>query len=101
MDPFLDEEVLRKFCVYAKGRVTLRLLGKRYMSTLAPAAEALKKERGAVELRASEDIHDRFIFVDGSKCFLSGASFKDGPTNAVSVLTEIIDGASSLQAMYE
>ena len=100
VDPYLNQEVLKKYCVYAKAGVAIRLLGTRYMDTLQPAAAALNQQRGNVHLRKSADVHDRYVFVEEQKCFLSGASFKNGPQNAPSVLTEITD-YSPLHTMYE
>ena len=100
VDQYLNEAVLSKFCVFAKEGVSIRLLGSKYMDTLQPAAGALNQQRGFVFLRKSTEVHDRFVFVDKQKCFLSGASFKDGPRNGHSVLTEIASCAPLL-AMYE
>lgn len=101
VDQFLNEDVLSKFCVFAREGVAIRLLGRRYMSTLLPAAVALNQQRGKVQLRASDILHDRYVIVDREKCFLSGASLKDGPQNAISLISEIVDGAASLIALYE
>lgn len=101
VDPFLNENVLAKFCVYIKSGVRIRLLESRYMITLLPAATELNKQRGEVELRASEDVHDRYVFIDKVRCHYSGASFKDGPTNAPSIVNEVIDGVGELLSIYE
>lgn len=100
VDPFLNEDVLSKFCAFAKDGVPIRLLGTRYMATLKPAAEALNQQRSGVRLSKSEDIHDRYVFIDGSRCYLSGASFKDGPKNALSIVTEVVD-FGPLLALHE
>ena len=101
IDPYLDEEILSKFCVFARPEVSVRLLGERYASRLQPAAESFNKERGGTSLRKTDKVHDRYLFVDKAKCYLSGASFKDGPKYAPSIVTEIVDGAAGLLALYE
>lgn len=102
VDHYLNEDVLAKFCVFVRGGVSIRLLGTRYTSTLRPAAQALFDQRGGgVFLRTSDKIHERYVFIDRAKCVLSGASFKDGPQNAHSLITEIVDGATVLLALYE
>ena len=101
VDPYLNEDVISKFCVFAKDNVQIRLLGQRYTTTLLPAANAFSQQRGNVLLRTTDEVHDRFVFVDKSKCILSGASFKDGPKYAPSLVTEIVDGANELIALYE
>ena len=35
--------------------------------------------------------HDPSLFIDGSSCYQSGASFKDGAKNAPTTLTQITD----------
>lgn len=102
VDPYLDASVLSKFCVFAKAGVTIRLLAMKYMQTLEPAATALNQQRGGgVLLRKTDEVHDRYVFIDGAKCFLSGGSFKDGPKYASSVVTEIVDGVPQLLQIYE
>jgi hypothetical protein len=101
VDPYLSDEVLSRFCVFAKEGVTIRLLGWRNIPTLQPAAQALKLQRGLVSLRKSEELHDRYFFIDRTRCVMSGASFKDGPKYAPSMLTEVVDGAKLLLDMYE
>ncbi len=101
VDAYLDAEVLSKFCVFARPDVSIRLLGWKYIETLRPAAMALNQQRGNVHLRKSPEVHDRYVFVDSARCIMSGASFKDGPKYAPSVLNELVDGVQVLRDLYE
>jgi len=72
------------------------------LATLLPAVDLFAKQSGlSIQVRSSTDIHDRYLFVDKSACFISGASFKDGAKNAPAVLTQISDAFSAMWTTYE
>jgi hypothetical protein len=72
------------------------------MATLLPAVAMFASQSNlAIEVRSSETLHDRFVFVDRNACYLSGASLKDGAKNAPAVLTQIADGFAPMLAAYE
>jgi hypothetical protein len=52
-------------------------------------------------LRASTTLHDRYLFIDRSRGFHSGASFKDGARLAPTIFTEIADVLQSVLGVYE
>lgn len=102
VDQYMDVDAIGRFCVYAKDGVSVRILADRYTVTLEPAVKALNQERGGgVYLRKTNEVHERYVFVDGEKCHLSGASFKDEPKYASSLVSEIVDGADALRTIYE
>jgi hypothetical protein len=43
----------------------------------------------------------RFVFIDRSECYLSGASFKDGAKRGPTILTQIADAFGQVFASYE
>ena len=53
-----------------------------------------------MEVRSSAGMHDRFLFVDQSACYLSGASFKDGARNASVTLTQVTDAFQPIWQTY-
>jgi hypothetical protein len=57
--------------------------------------DAFRKQMGGIqiEVRASDDFHDRFAVVDGARCFHIGASIKDAGSRAFMV-SEIEDPAN-------
>lgn len=101
VDPYLDADVLSRFVGCAGADVRIRLLGKKNVQALLPAVQALNKERGTVQFRSIQSIHDRFVFVDSSKCHFSGGSFAAGPTNAPTLVVELVDAAPQALALYE
>jgi hypothetical protein len=80
VDPYLDAEFVSRYLTHVPAGVTIRLLTHpKRLPTLLPAVDALVTQSGArVSVRASETLHDRYVFVDRAACYLSGASFKDG-----------------------
>ena len=72
------------------------------MPTVLPAVELFTQQSAvSIQVRSSDDIHDRYLFVDQSACYLSGASFKDGAKNAPAVLTQITDAFQAMWDTYE
>ena len=78
---------------------TVRLLGSQYASALR--AQLFPQQSGLpIEVRSSKHLHVRFVFVDGQRGYLSGASFKDGGTKAT-IFSEIVDVLPSVKANCE
>ena len=81
--------------------VRVRLLADRFISKLVPAVELFVKESGvAVEIRSNE-VHDRFLFVDGKECYQSGSSFKDGARYTPTIVNQIVDAFDAVSKTYE
>jgi len=103
VDPYLDADFVSRYLPYVKKTTKVRLLTSKYIDKLVPAAAMFSKESGLViELRkASERLHDRFVFIDSKRGFQSGASFKDGAKNASTTLIEIVDVLEPVLQKYE
>jgi hypothetical protein len=103
VDPYLDAEFVGRYLPHVATGVAVRLLaGDKKLATLMPAVELFAKQHGlSVQVRSSQQLHDRYVFVDQAACYLSGASFKDGAKNAPAVLTQITDGFKPLWGTYE
>ncbi|TAK81348.1 MAG: hypothetical protein EPO20_24925 [Betaproteobacteria bacterium] len=102
VDPYLDAEFVGRYLPYAKGGVRIRLLTKHKLKSLLPAVEMLANQNGlSIEVRSKDQLHDRYVFVDGKVCFQSGASFKDGAKAAGTAVIPITDAADALRQIYE
>ncbi|MBI5889873.1 MAG: hypothetical protein HZB47_04255 [Nitrosomonadales bacterium] len=102
VDPFLDAEFASRYLPNITSGVFVRLLGRDRMSTLLPAVHLLRQQTGlTIEVRSSTALHDRFVFIDKSMCFQSGASFKDGAKKSPTTLTQISDAFPAMQSTYE
>ena len=102
VDPYLDAEFVSRYLPHVTQGVSVRLLGRERMTTLAPAVELLRQQTGlAIEVRSAAGFHDRYVFVDRQSCYQSGASFKDGAKKAPTTLTQIQDAFAGVSSTYE
>ena len=103
VDPYLDADFVSRYLPYVAEGVSIRLLGgPKKRATLLPAVESFAQQSGrSVSVRVSDGLHDRYLFIDGAACYLSGASFKDGAKNAPAVLTQITDAFQAMWDTYE
>lgn len=78
VDPYLDNEVFDGYLSNLRRPIITRLLIARYVDSIRVAAAAFQGQHGGqIETRRSNDLHDRVIFVDGTQCWVLGASIKD------------------------
>ena len=102
VDPYLDAEFVSRYLSHVAGGVTARLLARERLATLLPAVDAFAQQVGTrIEVRSAPNFHDRYIFVDRTACYQSGASFKDGAKTAPTTLTEITDAFRPVLQTYE
>jgi hypothetical protein len=102
VDPYLDAEFVSRYLPHAKSGVPIRLLARERVSTLLPAVDLFTRQTGAtVVVRSAPNFHDRYVIVDHSACYQSGASFKDGAKSAPTTLTQITDAFAAVQKTYE
>ncbi|MDT4290488.1 hypothetical protein RO575_13050 [Methylomonas sp. MO1] len=102
VDPYLDAEFVSRYLPQVPTGVTVRMLGKKGMAALAPAVDLAAQQFSLkIEVRSSSALHDRFIFLDNTRGFSSGASFKDGARLAPTIFTEITDALPAVHGTYE
>ncbi len=102
VDPYLDAEFVSRYLPHVAQGVTIRLLADKKISTLLPAVDALTHQTVmTIAVRAGTGFHDRYVFVDKSACYQSGASFKDGAKSAPTTLTQITDAFPAILKTYE
>lgn len=78
VDPYLDHTVFDNYLNSRNKNVTVRLLLNKNADSVRPAALKYIQQHGnVIELRKSEKLHDRVIFVDGYVCWVVGQSLKD------------------------
>lgn len=78
VDPYLDAEVFDGYLQGLKRGVTVRLLTSKYIDNIRVAAQKYRKQfENHVEVRKSNELHDRIILVDDEQCWVLGASIKD------------------------
>jgi hypothetical protein len=78
IDPYLDATVFDHYLNSRKANVTVRLLLSKNLENVKAAAEKYAQQHGNVlEIRKSNKIHDRVIFLDDYVCWIVGQSLKD------------------------
>ncbi len=102
VDPYLDADFVSRYLPHIPNGVRIRLLAREKIKTLLPAVqEFAKQNQSTIEIRSAPGFHDRYVFVDGSACYQSGASFKDGGRKAPTTITQITDAFSAMSDTYE
>jgi len=102
IDPYLDAEFVSRYLPHVSKGVVIRLLARERLNTLLSAVDAFSQQFGAaVQVRSALGFHDRYVLVDHSACYQSGASFKDGAKKSPTTLTQITDAFEAVQRTYE
>jgi hypothetical protein len=102
VDPYLDAEFVSRYLPNASSGILIRLLGREKISTLVPAVEVLRQQSASkIEVRSASGFHDRYLFVDRSSGYHSGASFKDGAKSSPTTITQVTDAFGAVFGTYE
>lgn len=102
VDPYLDAEFVSRYLTHVEQSANIRLLTNKCLATLLPAVQLIKQQHGLnIEVRSASNLHDRYLFVDKSSCYHSGASFKDGAKKAPTTLTQIVDAFNEVYGLYQ
>ncbi len=102
IDPYLDADFVSRYMPFVASDVKVRLLGREKITALIAAVNSYAQQTPlSVSVRSSPQMHDRYLIVDGTACYQSGASFKDGAKNAGTTLTQITDAFSAVKDTYE
>jgi hypothetical protein len=102
VDPYLDVEFVSRYLGNVSVGVTTRLLAREKLATLLPAVDLFARQSQLkIEVRSAPNFHDRYLFVDRTECYQSGASFKDGAKSAPTTLTQITDAFAAMLQTYE
>ncbi|MFC1890596.1 hypothetical protein ACFL4G_12660 [Thermodesulfobacteriota bacterium] len=92
IDPYIDGSTLILLTACAKPGMQFRLLTSKHPPDLALEAEKWRKQQAdnVLEIRTTMEFHDRFIVIDRTQCWHSGASIKDAG-NKVFMLSQLED----------
>ncbi|WP_374334464.1 hypothetical protein [Leeia sp.] len=102
IDPYIDAEFVSCYMPHINLDVTVRILTKKKLQSLTPAAMMFTRQHGLkIKVREGEGIHDRYVIIDNSVCYQSGSSFKDGAKKAPTSIIQVIDIFSQVHAEYE
>lgn len=102
VDPYLEADFVSRYLGYVAPGVTIRLLTEKKLASLLPSVDTFARQASSpVEVRSTPSIHDRYVFIDKSACYQSGASFKDGAKSAATTITQIVDAFAAMNQTYE
>jgi hypothetical protein len=102
IDPYLNADFVSTYFPFASSAGTVRMLTQRYISELRAALPlAATQFKCKVELRSTAAMHDRYVIIDGTTCYQSGASFKDGAKSSMTTLTQQTDTFDAVKTYYE
>lgn len=102
VDPYLDADFVSRYLPHVNSAATIRLLTREKLATLMPSVKQFAQQaQRSIEVRSAPKFHDRYVFVDRSECYQSGASFKDGGRAAPTTLTQIMDAFPAMLQTYE
>jgi hypothetical protein len=101
VDPYMDVDFVSRYMPQVASGVAVRLLTANNGNSLGPAAVlAAQQNQITIELRQGQGFHDRYVFIDGIECTMSGTSFSAGAKKAPAALVPVLD-FSTVQAQYE
>ena len=86
----MDEKIFDAYLSSLKPNISVRILLDKYSANVGAAAQKYSVQyKTPVELRKSNSLHDRLVFVDNSQCWLLGASIKDAATQKTTYLAPL------------
>jgi hypothetical protein len=102
VDPYLDADFVARYLPHVLNGTSVRLLAREKLKTLLPAVQLFVQQSNTIiEVRSISNFHDRYIIVDSTSCYQSGASFKDGGKVSPTTITEITDAFPAVRQTYE
>lgn len=100
-DRYLNADFVAKFAPFMTSGTHVRLLVRSPDRTLLPAIDTAITQYGlTVNVRAHDQVHDRYLFIDRAACYHSGASFADGGKSGPTIIAPIL-GFEELLAKYD
>jgi len=98
VDNYLNTEIFDLYAGAIQQGVPVRMLTDQAKGNLAAVAQKYAA-RGNFELRNSQDLHDRVVFVDG-RCWVIGQSIKDAARKKPTYMIEH-ENPGRMQPIYE
>lgn len=78
VDPYLDRKAFDLYVRDVEPGIQIRLLVNKFAGDLEPLIRMFEEKPGAdIEVRVSNQLHDRVLFVDQQQCWVIGQSLKD------------------------
>lgn len=88
IDPYMDGTIYQLLGTLSISTLIVKILSAKIPSDFALEARKFVAQHPefTIEIRVSNDFHDRFVFLDGNRCHLLGASIKDAGKRGFTVV---------------
>ena len=102
VDPYMDESTLTLLATCTKAGMELKLLTARLPADFPLEAKKWAGQYSGITLavRKTREFHDRFIVLDGTKCWHIGCSLKDAGKKAF-MMSEVEDEVNRAALLAE
>lgn len=98
VDRWMGSEFVTQYLPHPRANVKVRLLTREKLAPLLASVAAFSSQHGTtVAVRTSGGFHGRFMCLDGDRCFLVDASFKDAAGTAPAALIELTSDITSVR----
>jgi hypothetical protein len=103
VDPYMDAQIFDQYLSRTPAGIASRLLIGKASPDLKAAAERFRGQHLAnLEVRTSNELHDRLVFIDGDVCWVLGQSIKDAAVKKATYLAPLSPDVSYAKlALYE
>jgi hypothetical protein len=100
IDPYMDAQIFDRYLSSLPESVPRKLLVKNYANNVKAAAQVYAAQHGGVlEVRRSDQIHDRLIFAD-EICWILGQSIKDAAVSKPTYFGPLAADVSKLKLSH-
>jgi hypothetical protein len=94
VDPYIDESILTLLGTCASAGMEFQILSAKLPSDFELEAKKwISQHKVKLQVRKTRDFHDRFLLLDGSRCWHIGCSIKDAGNRAF-MLSQVEDEAN-------
>jgi hypothetical protein len=88
IDPYMDSSIYKILGTLSATSMEINILTSKVPSDFALEGQKFAKQHPGftVKLRQTKDFHDRFVILDGNRCYLLGASIKDAGNKTFTIV---------------
>lgn len=103
VDPYMDAHIFDQYLSRTPAGIAARLLIGKASPDLKAAADRFRIQHSAnMEVRESNQLHDRLVFIDNDVCWVLGQSIKDAAVKKATYLAPLSPDVSSTKlVLYE
>lgn len=90
IDPYMDDQIFDAYLSKVPHGIPIRLLVGKPAASLKTGVEKYAQQyQTSIEVRRTNSIHDRLLFVDGQVCWVLGQSIKDAASTKPTYLAPL------------